>query len=262
MRAEMMSPCMTIQGELVGLEWNWNRMDDAKFGSRFNYKSLAKDNPNGLNILQAAHAYYQSESDNGTMRRWHELDDEAMRQNIPNRVRELPAYYSPILCADPLRRAPDALLRISRLEHSLPLTDLVINIAALIDFSNHSFALLCKDYSNKNAVLPECRVFYFQYYFQSEKSSPRPVPEYSHLEECLKMYIYTIEMAQEPKEIMEEALGLGLRVKSRVRWEKVKRKTKKQWAKSISQIKKDTDPWCVVRGSHEGPVRPVNLSMP
>ena len=258
MRAEMMSQGMTIQGELVGLEWNWNRMDGTKFGSRFNYKSLAKDNPNGLNILQAAHAYYQSESDNGTMRRWHELDDEAMRQNIPNRVlRELPAYYSPIPCMDPLREAPDALLRISRLEHSLPLTDVVINIAALIDFSNHSFALLCKDYSNNR---PECRVFYFQYYFQSEKSSPRPVPQDRHLEECLKMYIYTIEMAQEPKESMEEALGLGLRVKSRVRWEKVKRKTKKQWAKSISQIKKDTDRWCEY-SSHKGPVRPVNLSM-
>ena len=74
--------------------------------------------------------------------------------------------------------------------------------------------------------------------------SQRPVPEVAHLEECLKVYIYTIHMAQGPKEKMEEALGLGLRVKSQVRWEKVKRKTKKQWAKSISQIKKDTDGWC------------------
>ena len=86
-------------------------------------------------------------------------------------------------------------------------------------------------------------MFYFQYYFQSE-ASPRPVPEVAHLEECLKMYIYTIHLAQKPKETMEEALGLGLRVKSQVRWGKVKRKTKKQWAKSISQIKKDTDAWC------------------
>ena len=58
--------------------------------------------------------------------------------------------------------------------------------------------------------------------------------------ECLLLVV----LAQEPKEKMEEALGLGLKVKSQVRREKVKRKAKKQWEKSISQIKKDTDGWC------------------
>ena len=135
---------------------------------------------------------------------------------------------------DPLHLSPDALLRISRSERELPLSESVIRIAALIDFSNHSFALLCKDYSNS---VPKCRVFYFQYYFQSE-GGPRPVPEVLHLERCLEMYIYTIHMAQEPKEKMEEALGLGLKVKSRVRREKVKRNAKNSGQNQYPKLKR------------------------